>query len=155
REGIKFVDGTELTAADVKFHYERVRDGSREQYIVRDQYQFFTDIVIHDDYTLDFITPAPDAELESKLSQTGCGIPSKAFVEANGAEAPSDYPVRTGPYILEEWEKDERVVYRANPDYWRGEPRVKEFIFRNIPEASTRLAELLTGGVDVTFGLNP
>ena len=47
------------------------------------------------------------------------------------------------------------MVLEANREYWAGKPDVDELIFRIIPEPSTRVAELLTGGVDVTFGLVP
>lgn len=60
-----------------------------------------------------------------------------------------------GPCRLKEWACGERVVFEANKSYRAGKPVVDEFTFRIIPEPSTRLAEQLTVGVDVTYGLHP
>ncbi|MEX2355778.1 MAG: ABC transporter substrate-binding protein [Thermaerobacterales bacterium] len=155
REGVKFHDGTELTAEDVKFHYERIAEGPRELYIVTDQYKFFDEIVIHDDYTFDFVTPAPDSLLLQKLSQTACGIVSKDYVEEVGPDGVHREPMGTGAYKLVEWVRGEHVTFEANEDWWGGKPDVDEFEFRIIEEASTRVAELLTGGVDLTYGILP
>ncbi|HNR00570.1 MAG TPA: ABC transporter substrate-binding protein, partial [Trueperaceae bacterium] len=64
------------------------------------------------------------------------------------------HPVGTGPYKLVEWVLGQRLVLEANDDYWNGRPSVDRLIFRPIPEASTRLAELQAGTVDIITGLN-
>jgi peptide/nickel transport system substrate-binding protein len=155
REGVKFHDGTDFDAEDVKYHYERIRDGDRETYIVTNQYDFFEDIVIHDPYTLDFVTPEPDSLLLNKLSQTACGIVSKEYVEEVGPEGVHKSPMGTGPWKLKDWGRDEFVLFERNDDYWGEKPEFEEFEFKVIPEPSTRVAELLTGGVDITYEIRP
>jgi peptide/nickel transport system substrate-binding protein len=54
-------------------------------------------------------------------------------------------PVGTGPYRFVEWIKDDRVVLEANPDYWRGAPRVKRVVWRPIPDNFARVAALVRG----------
>ena len=154
-EGVKFHDGTELTAEDVKFHYERIRDGERDVYIVQPQYTWIEDIVIHDPYTFDVVAVEPDSAFMFRLAQTntGAGIVSKAYVEAFGQEAVHRSPMGTGAWIRKDWVRDEHVLFEVNPDYWAGPPDYDEFMFRIIPEASTRVAELLTGGIDMTYGV--
>ena len=61
----------------------------------------------------------------------------------------------TGPYKFVEWVKDDRVVLEANPDYWGGAPKIKRIVWRPIPEARTRIAELRTGGIDVAGDIPP
>ncbi len=155
REGVRFHDGTEFTAEDVKYHFERVRDGTREQYIQQPVFQFFDDIVIHDPYTFDFVTPNPDTLLYNRLHMTGSGIVSKAYVEAVGTDEVHRNPMGTGPFKLMDWARDEFVLFEANDDYWGGRSEYDELMFRIIPEASTRVAELLTGGVHLVHQVPP
>ncbi len=155
QEGVRFHDGTELTAEDVKFHWERVREGTRELYIVAGQYDWYEDIVIHDDYTLDFITEEPSSIILFHFRATGSGIVSKAYVEEVGPEGVHSSPMGSGPWKLKDWVRDEHVLFEANEDYWGGRPDFDELEFRIIPEASTRVAELLTEGVDIIYDIHP
>ena len=154
-EGVTFHDGTELTAEDVKYHYRRVIDGPRELYIVTGQYDWIDEMEVIDEYTLDIRSHEPDSRFLWQLAQTnnGAGIVSKAYVEEVGPEGVHSEPMGSGPYELKDWSRDEYVLFEAYDDYWQGEPEIEELEFRIIPEASTRVAELLTGGVDVAFDM--
>jgi peptide/nickel transport system substrate-binding protein len=57
-------------------------------------------------------------------------------------------PVGTGPYVFEEWVRDDRIVLRANPDYWDGAPNIDRLTFRPISEANARVAALEAGDID-------
>jgi peptide/nickel transport system substrate-binding protein len=64
-------------------------------------------------------------------------------------------PVGTGPFMFVEWIEGDRIVYRANPDYWQeGFPKVETLIFRPIPESSTRVAAIQTGEVHIVGRLS-
>jgi peptide/nickel transport system substrate-binding protein len=154
RPNVRFHDGTPFTAEDIKYHYERIKHGTREQYIVQPQYQFFSEVLVRTPTTVDFLLPEPNTLILNLTSQTGCGVVSRAYHQRVSRDVMHRNPMGTGPFRLRQWVKGERVVLEANRDYWGGKPEVDEFIFRIIPEPSTRLAELLTGGVDVTYGLN-
>lgn len=153
RRNVKFHDGSDFTAEDVRYHYMRIRDGSREQYIVQPQYQFFSDIVIRDRFTIDVVTPGADTLLLDKMSQTACWIVSRNYVERVTPGGVHRRPMGTGPFKLKEAVRGEYIQFEANSDYWGGRPEVSEFVFRIVPEPSTRVAELMTGGVDLTYGL--
>ena len=71
RTGVKFQDGSAFSAEDVKFHYVRVKKSRREHYIVVDQYQFSSDMVIRDPYTLYVVTPVPEASFSMKCRRLG------------------------------------------------------------------------------------
>jgi peptide/nickel transport system substrate-binding protein len=153
RRNAKFHDGTDVTAEDVRHHFLRIKEGTRQQYIVQPEWQFFTDVVVRDRWTLDVMLPGPDSNILDLVAKTSGGVVSKAYVERVGLEGVHRAPLGSGPYKLKEWVRGERVLLEANSAHWGGKPEVDELGFRIIPEPSTRLAELLTGGVDMAFGL--
>jgi peptide/nickel transport system substrate-binding protein len=60
-----------------------------------------------------------------------------------------------GPYTIERFEPGSQVVYKANPDYWKGEPYFRKVVYKAVPSASDRVALLRTGEVDLSEGLSP
>src|SRR5690606_22932851 len=60
-------------------------------------------------------------------------------------------PVGTGPYMLGEWIRGDRIVFEANPDYWGGEVPIDRVVWRTIPEPSSRVAAIQNGEVDLTW----
>jgi peptide/nickel transport system substrate-binding protein len=71
-----------------------------------------------------------------------------------GPQQAADHPIGTGPFKFTQWDKDQRVVFDAFDGYWGGRPKVDQLIFRSIPEPTTRIAELLSGNVHLTYGLS-
>ncbi len=156
-EGVRFHDGSELTAEDIKYTYRRIIEGPTEMFIVSDQYQWIDRIEIIDDYTFDVISKEPDSLFIFKLSQgnTGAGIVNKEHTEAVGHDGLHREPMGTGPWLLKEWVRDEHVLFERNEDYWQTDrfPTYDELEYRIIPEASTRVAELITGGIHLAHGV--
>ncbi len=154
-EGVKFHDGTELTTRDIKHLYRRIVEGPRELYIVTAQYDWIDEIIIIDDYTFDVKSKEPHSLLMWQFAQTnnGAGIVSADYFEEVGPEGVHREPMGSGPWRLKEWSRDEFVLFEANDDYWRGRPSFDEFEFRLIPEASTRVAEMLVGNIDIAFDI--
>jgi peptide/nickel transport system substrate-binding protein len=155
RQGVTFHDGTPFTAADAKFSIDRILAASRQEFIVFDQWQFVERVDQVDDHTIDIVTRGPDPAFLSRLSGTGCGVVSKAFVESNGKEHLANNPMGTGPFIVTDYDRTSYVRMVANDAYWGGRPEIDVLIFRAIPESSTRVAELLTGGVDLALAILP
>ncbi len=155
RQGVTFHNGTPFTAEDVKFSIDRIINGSREQFIVFNQWAFVDTVTIIDDYTIEITTDYPDPAFLSEISGTGCGVVSKAYVEEVGDNGLANFGMGTGPFKLVDYDRDQHVILEANEDYWGGKPEIDRLVFRVIPEPSTRIAELLTGGVDIAPGILP
>lgn len=152
RKGVKFHNGSPLTAGDVKFSIERILDpklGSSHS----SQLTTIKEVRAVDDLTVEIETKNPDPVLIRRMQPIGgtgrVFIVSKAHVgERPAADVASD-PMGTGPYRLESWDKGQKLVLARNENYWGRAPDVKRGIFTFIPENSTRVNALLQGEVDV------
>jgi peptide/nickel transport system substrate-binding protein len=72
---------------------------------------------------------------------------------AAGADAGSK-PVGSGPFVLDSWQRDSRLVLKRNPTYWQqGLPYLDQIVFRPIPDEDTRIASLSSGDIDVLQSL--
>jgi peptide/nickel transport system substrate-binding protein len=153
RRGVKFHNGDPFTAADVKFSFERVLDPATKS----PQYgniRAIKEVRIIDDYTVHLVTDKPFPLLLERMVFFPI-IPKKHF-ETVGAQAfAQTAPVGTGPYKFVEWRRDQYLHLERFAEHWRGPAPIKTFIIRVIPETSTQVAELKTGGVDIIRQLPP
>ncbi|WP_322619364.1 ABC transporter substrate-binding protein [Bacillus fonticola] len=153
KEGVTFHNGEELTADDVKFTLERVaNDNTLLEY---GNYNQIAEVKVLDDLNFEIVTKSPEPALLNRLSRLGSSILPKDYIEENGWETFLESPIGTGPYKFVEWIKDDRVVLEANTDYFGQTPKWEKVVFRSIPEDSTRVSELLTGGVDIAANVPP
>ncbi|TLS38732.1 ABC transporter substrate-binding protein [Pseudalkalibacillus caeni] len=153
REGVKFHNGEELTADDVKFTLERVANDNK--LLEHGNYSQIKEVKVINDLEFEIITHQPEPALLNRLSRLGSGILPSKYIEEEGWDKFLENPVGTGPYKFVEWKKDDRVVIEANSDYFGEAPKWNKVTFRAIPEDSTRVSELLTGGVDIATNLPP
>ena len=128
REGVVFSDGTDMTAEDVKYSWDRVV----EMALPEGQSELFSNVAetrVVDDLTFEVTLSAVDASFLAFLAaHPVASVVSQDAVEANGgvvAGQPNEYMaqnmVGTGPYTLATWERGDRMTFDINPDYW-GEP---------------------------------
>ena len=80
-----------------------------------------------------------------KVSQVHGGEPRP---RPEGHAPATTAAVGSGRYKLESWERGSRLVLRRNDDYWGVKGKPQALVYRGIPDANTRVSELLTGGVD-------
>jgi len=147
REGVKFHNGDPFTAADVKFSIERLsRDSKLKQY---SYYKNFKEVNIIDEYTVDIITDGPEPLMLNKMSRMGADMLPSKYIQEKGMDVFKKEPVGTGPYKFSKWQKDDRVELVKNPDYFAGTPKWDKVVFRSIPEDTTRVSELMAGGIDI------
>jgi len=158
RHGIKGQSGGELTAADVRWSYERTANYPRSSLLS----QFggvVREIQVPDPYTIRFVLEKPNPTLLAKFeTETGyLHIASRAFYDRVGEDnfRTAPYGAGSGPYRLKEWVKGQRIVLEANPAYFLGRPAYDEVVFLPVPDEATRLAALLAGDVQVTGPVAP
>jgi peptide/nickel transport system substrate-binding protein len=128
REGVVFSDGSDLTAEDVKFSWDRVV----EMALPEGQSELFSNVAsttVVDDFTFEVTLTNVDASFLAFLAaHPVASVVSTDAVEANGgvvAGQPNEYMaqnmVGTGPYTLASWERGDRMTFDINEEYW-GEP---------------------------------
>ncbi|MBD8070806.1 ABC transporter substrate-binding protein [Bacillus sp. PS06] len=153
REGVKFHNGEDFTAEDVKFTLERVANDNTV--LEHGNYKQIKEVKIVSDYEIEIITYGAEPAMLNRLSRLGSGMLPSEYIETEGWETFLANPIGTGPYKFVEWKKDDRVVLEANPDYFGVKAKWEELVFRAIPEDSTRVSEFLTGGVDIAVNIPP
>lgn len=147
REGVLFHDGSTLKAEDVKFSLER--PALNKDIYVHSFYSSIKEIEVVNDLEVIIHTDGPDPILLNRLTFNGAGIVPKHYVDQVGWDQFTLKPIGTGPFKVVEWRRDDRIIMDAFPQYWRGKPAYDRLIHRTIPEDSTRIAELISGGVDI------
>ncbi|MDR7545453.1 MAG: ABC transporter substrate-binding protein [Armatimonadota bacterium] len=150
RDGMAFANGEKLDARAVKWNIDRVLNPQTKARI-RPWFDLVEQVRVVDDRTVDIVTKAPYPALADQLSMFFLLPPEWASKNNPAAGA-----MGSGPYRLREWIRDDRVVLEADPNYWGPKPAFQTVIFRAIPEASSRVAALLAGDVDiVSAGVAP
>ena len=147
REGVTFHDGTPLNAEAVVASIERFLDPEATR-PGRFVLTAVSEARVVDELTVDIVTSSPFAPLLAHLAH-----PVTAIVPAASDADLSRSPVGSGPFRFVSWTDNSEVVLEAYPDYWGGEPAIQEVVVRIIPEVSTQVVELRTGGVDLVFNL--
>ena len=155
RQGVTFHNGEPFNAEAVKFSFERITDPDFETTDKFPTQVLLDRVEIIDDYTIRIITTEPVPVLLAHLTRNGGFILAPDHYRDLPQDQASTQPVGTGPFQFVSWARDDRVVLEAFDDYWRGRPQVDRLVFRAIPEASTRVAELRTGGVHATMDVLP
>ncbi|AQQ54585.1 ABC transporter substrate-binding protein [Planococcus lenghuensis] len=164
REDVLFHDGTEFTAEDVVYNFERWAAGDADSFPMYgnvfggfegDESHDFASVEAIDENTVEFNLTKTQPTFLKDLALTPFSISSPEAIEEFGAEYGSN-PVGTGPFIFGEWQRNDRIVLNAFEDYWlEDHPKVSQVIFRTIPENSARLNSLLSGEVDMINGVDP
>jgi len=149
REGVAFHDGSPFDADAVAASLERILDPATAapgRFVL----SAIQEVRAVDATTVEIVTDPPFAPLLSHLAH-----PVAAIVPASLADTLGREPVGTGPFTFVRWVDGSEVVLAANADYWAGAPAIAEVVVRIIPEVSTQIVELRSGGVDMIFNVPP
>lgn len=153
-QGVKFHNGEDLTASDVKFTLERL---SRETKLL--EYPYFSvieEVKIVDDHTVDIVTKKPDPIFLNRMGRISSAILPEDYIKEHGIEYFTQHPIGSGPYKVASYEVDRQLSLERYEDYFLG--KVSDWDKAQIlvlPEAASRVNELITGGVDLIDQVPP
>lgn len=150
RKGVKFHNGETLTAKDVKFTLDRMKNQPTVSFLISE----IELVNVIDDYTVEIVTRNGFGPLLSHLSHPGAVILNEKAV-TNSSERYDQNPVGTGPYILDKWLAGDRIFLKANPEYYLGKSAIENIVIKAIPEGTNRTIALETGEADIVYDVDP
>ncbi len=166
REGVTFSNGDTLDAEAVAYSLKRVIQLGQEASWMLDQFVSTPDqVTVIDPYTVQVVLDEPVAPsfFLSTLSCTTATVMNPNVVEQHASEGDmgSDWMTMnggslgtgSGPYILESFEREAKIVMTANENYWRGSPPIKKIVIQHVSEPEVQRLMLEKGDVDIAWGL--
>lgn len=159
KRGVRFHDGSPFDADAVKFNFDRMRDPGHPYHDTGPfPLAFFfepvTEVEVIDRYRVALHLDRPFAPLLANLAYPTGLLVSPAAVRRFGKDV-GRHPVGTGPFRFDRWDPRRRVVLRRNPDFHGPPAKLQTLVFRPLTDPMTRVAELMSGGVDLVTGLAP
>ncbi|MEH7523279.1 ABC transporter substrate-binding protein [Bacillus sp. JJ1503] len=150
RQGVKFHNGEPFNAEAVKFTFDRLLGEEGQKGPQYSNYTSIDKVEVVDEFTVNFNLKNADPVLLTKLAGYGAVIVPPQYIQEKGDENFNNNPVGTGPFKMTSYKRDQEIVLEKNADYWKeGLPKLDKVVYKVIPEASTRLAELQTGKIDI------
>jgi peptide/nickel transport system substrate-binding protein len=167
-EVVKAVNDDKAASAVVAAAHAPESDGSGRVAAVAGKLSgYASGVEAVDAATVKLTVPSPFAPLLAHLTHSAIGITSATRLRQAIAASPpcgrglEDKPAGTGPFMLKEWKKLERLVLAKNPHYWEKDragrplPYLDELEWRVIPDDAARLIELEKGAVHVAVRVPP
>ena len=162
RQGVKFHNGREMTAEDVKYSIDRVVNPVTQspgqgffasikgyEEAAEGKADGLSGITVVDPSTIRFELTRPDATFLHVMAINFSHVVPKEEVEKHGADFGKN-PVGTGAFKLGEWTLGQRVVFQKNPDYWnKGVPHLDTITFEIGQEPIVALLRLQKGEIDI------
>ncbi len=143
----------ELTSEDVVYSLEKAANPERSAYA--GEYTGMTFEAV-DDYTVKITLEQPLSPVlfyPKVANYSGGFIVCKQAVESLGDDKFKTNPVGTGPFMFEQYRPQEKILLKANPDYFRGAPLLDGIEYRYMADITSREAALLAGELDVINGI--
>ncbi|MGL4324146.1 MAG: ABC transporter substrate-binding protein [Beijerinckiaceae bacterium] len=152
RQGVQcHHDNGEFTSDDAV--YSLKRSGSKDTSAFSSDYAAFDKVEALDKYTVKItLKEVVPSLLGQVMNYHGGNMVCKKAAESLGKDGFGKKPSGTGPFVFAEYVPQQYVKLVANPKYFRGEPKLKEIIYRFIPSDSSRELAFQAGEIDMMIG---
>ncbi len=156
RKGLKWSDGVPVTSKDAVFT-EEMLSNPKVRIVNRTSSNVIEKVETPDDYTIIYYYKGIDPKFVLGRPLLPAHI-LKPIYDKDPAALNScsfnEKPITDGPYMVERWVRGSYISLVANPYYPWGKPLIHRVVIKYIPDANTRLANLIAGTVDIG-SLNP
>jgi len=149
RRNIRFHDGTPMTARDVEFTFNRIKDPTVDAARLRHYYRDIEGIEIIDDYTVRFKCTEP-YWLALEFAGGFPVMPRQVFEKGDFNNHPNGrHPIGTGPYKFVKWETGREIVLERNDDYWGEKAYLDRMVFKIVTDDTVAMQLFKRGEIDV------
>jgi peptide/nickel transport system substrate-binding protein len=146
REGVEFSDGEPLTADDVVYTYRTILDAKTNN-TARSELDAIKEVRADGDDKVVFTLAYPYAPFADRTVLPI--VPEHVAGEQDpNTGSFNTRPIGTGPYVLADWRKGEKLTFKANPHYWGGAPKVKTVTMAIVEDDDVRATRLRSGDLD-------
>ncbi len=144
--GVKFHDGSDMTAADVKFSLDRARgeDSVNAQKVL---FSGIDSVEVVDDLTVNVTLKEPNGNFLFNMAWGDAVI-----VAPESIDAIKQTPVGTGAFRFVEWQQGARIVLEKNADYWGTPAKLDKVVFMFISDPAAAFAAMMAEDIDVFAG---
>ena len=146
RKGVRFHDGIECTAYDVKFTYDKIMDP-----VINSPFMVYFDLIIAtkvmDKYTFRIILKKPSTSFIYRLVREI--VPEHLLEKVDLKTCYFNFhPVGTGPFKFKDWSGDNQITLEYNPTYFEGRPYLDKIMVKVYPDSRSLWTGLMRGEVD-------
>ncbi|WP_394159709.1 ABC transporter substrate-binding protein [Galactobacter valiniphilus] len=147
KEGVKFSNGADFTADDVKFSLDRVKSDAWKNGL-KSKMDVVSSVKVDSPTQVTVTLSQPSqAWLYSMTTLVG------AMFDESGVSDLANQPVGTGPYALGEWKRGEAITLKAREDYWGTKPGIPTVNLRYFADAVATTNALKSGDVDLVYNM--
>lgn len=149
KKGVKWHDGEEFTAEDVKFTIESVMDPGNESENAPD-FEDVEEIAVQGSHAVSFKLSAPNVAFLDYMSMP---ILPKHLLEGEDMQSSAFFhaPVGTGPYRLESWEEGQAITLVKNKDYFQETAKIDRIIFKIVNDDTAKAVQMQSGELDLAL----
>jgi peptide/nickel transport system substrate-binding protein len=163
--GVKFASGNPVTAEDVRFSWTRLKN-------LKGNPSFYADVITTvealNDTTVKVTLTDPSPAFLSIVAAPALSVLDSKLVQSKGGTDAADADktdkakdwldqnsAGSGPFIQTSWKPKAEIVLEANPNYWRGKPKLGKVIIKHVADPTTMLQMLQRGDADLVQSLDP
>lgn len=156
RDGIYWSDGVQVTGKDFAFTLNALKYGNLDSPRLSNV-EYIDQVNLIDDMTVELVYSELNcaALADLKLGWLPAHMYAEDYSDIQENELNTKPTVTNGPFLFQEWVKDDHITLVRNPNYWQGAPHLDGWLFKVVPNATSVVQQLKTGEADVYDGIEP
>ncbi len=154
RQGVTFQDGEPFNAQAVAYTFNDWLLGKPGKASPQlSNYTTIDHVQIVNNYTVNFIMKEIDPVIVTKLAGYGAMIVPPKYIQQHGIKYFDTHPIGTGPFKVTQYVQNDHLTMVANPNYFKGAPKLAKVIYRFVPDNNTRVEMLSSGEAQIVQGI--